>query len=167
MRKFIYLSVITFGIAIGFVSYAYHPKITNIVCNDFDGFRRVEGGQTLNWKVDTVRITVMNDKFGFTPYSQYMGVYLVDSTASQSMFKNSLMQDATLEANNVLSIVVPTPQSNVGLLSLKVDMVSGGANLATWEYAGGDGNGILKGVCSIPNAPNFYEIWKTGYFKIF
>ena len=166
MKKIIYLVAIVLFVAIGFISFAMHPKVTNIVCKDFEGFRKV-GAQTLSWKVDTVRVTVINDKYGFAPYSQYMGVYLVDSAASQSMFKNNLMQDATLEMNNVLSIVVPTPQSNVGLLSIKLDMVSGGANLATWEYAGGEGNGILKGVCSIPGSPSFYEIWKAGYSEIF
>jgi hypothetical protein len=150
MKKifFFLLALISLSILGGFL-YAKMPKTSNLICKDFNGFRKLDNGNTVNWHIDTIRITLINDTFGFNRYGKNMLAYLVDSAKSASIFKNELGQDATLNDNQVLQIFVPTPQTNVGMLSLKIDMVAGDANLSTWEYAGGPGNGILKGKCDL------------------
>jgi hypothetical protein len=145
-------------VAIGLLSYAVHPKKTDLVCKDFNGFRRIENGDNIKWHIDSMRVTLINNVSSINQFDKYMGAFLVDSTTSASIFKNTDLRDAKLEPSKVLSIFVPTPQSNVGMLLMTIDMVTGDANISTWRFAGDEGNGILKGKCNLKEQGVFDKV---------
>ena len=156
-------SAITIAIAIGFISYAYFPKRTEIVCTDFVGYRKADTGATVDWFIKTIRVSLINSKFSLQQYSPSMLSYIVDSSTVHSLLKDSNNAvDATLDGDNLLTLFVPTPQSNYGILSLKIDVVAGSAHISTWEYAGGAGNGILNGTCKFPFL-NLFEKLQSGF----
>ena len=155
---------IALTIALGLTSYAYFPKRTEIVCIDFVGYRKAENNATVDWFINTIRISLINSKFSLQQYSPSMLSYIVDSSTVHQLLKDSNNPiDATLEGDNLLTLFVPTPQSNYGMLSMKVDVVAGSAHISTWEYAGGAGNGILNGSCKFPIALSLLEKLQAGF----
>jgi len=150
---------------IGLLSYAKHPKTTDLVCKDFNGFRKTESTGEVVWHIDTLRISLTNNVFTFNQFDKNMAASLFDSTASASIFRVNDLKDATLDTNKMLSVFVPTPHSYVGMMQIEVDMVTGDAHISTWHHLGGEGNGVLKGNCQIKEFDIFDKV-KVGFIEL-
>ena len=167
MKAKLYIPIVLITIIfIGFFSYSYFPKRTELICNNFNGYRKGANNTTLDWKINVIRVSLINSTFSIKQYSNSMDSYLVDSSTVRNILKNTNNSiDATLEKSNVLNLFVPTPQSNYGMLSMRIDLITGEAHISTWEYAGGDGNGILNGKCEIINLTMLEKLY-SGFASL-